>query len=377
MAGIYIHIPFCKQKCHYCNFYSSVSHKYHNEFIVALIKELNSRTSYLKNNIVDTIYFGGGTPSLLSIDELNQILATINNGFNVSPNAEITLEANPDDLSKEKLFDLYKYTQINRLSIGIQSFFNDDLHYLNRVHSGVQAQKSIENALKIGFNNITIDLIYGIPTLTDKKWKENLNKFFDFGIPHLSSYSLTIEPKTALNVLIKKNKLKNTDEIESIKHFEILLDKTKKNKFINYEISNFALDGYFSKHNSNYWLGKHYLGVGPSAHSYNGTSRQWNITNIKQYCKQNNTEEIIQETENLTQEQQYNEHVLTSLRTSWGCNTEKIKNEFGTKYSSYFITNIKAAIVEKKVVCHNNTYTLTDKGKLFADGIASTLFYGL
>ena len=377
MAGIYIHIPFCKQKCHYCNFYSTISHKYHNEFIAALLLEINSRKNYLNNKIVDTIYFGGGTPSLLSVDEINLIITAINNSYNVTLDAEITLEANPDDLSKDKLNKIKKYTKINRLSIGIQSFFDDDLNYLNRVHNGKQAQNSIENALKQGFKNITIDLIYGIPTLNDKKWRENLNIFFNYGIQHLSSYSLTVEPKTALDVLIKKRKLENINEIESIKHFEILLNETKKHNLINYEISNFALEGYFSKHNSNYWLGKHYLGLGPSAHSYNGKSRQWNITNIKKYCTESNLDKITEEIEMLTTEQLYNEYVLTSVRTSWGCDIEQIKNRFGNKYSDYFTKYIKSAINENKVICENNIYTLTDKGKLFADGIASTLFYGL
>jgi len=377
VAGIYIHIPFCKQKCHYCNFYSTISHKYHNEFIAALLLEINSRKNYLNNKIVDTIYFGGGTPSLLSVDEINLIITAINNSYNVTLDAEITLEANPDDLSKDKLNKIKKYTKINRLSIGIQSFFDDDLNYLNRVHNGKQAQNSIENALKQGFKNITIDLIYGIPTLNDKKWRENLNIFFNYGIQHLSSYSLTVEPKTALDVLIKKRKLENINEIESIKHFEILLNETKKHNLINYEISNFALEGYFSKHNSNYWLGKHYLGLGPSAHSYNGKSRQWNITNIKKYCTESNLDKITEEIEMLTTEQLYNEYVLTSVRTSWGCDIEQIKNRFGNKYSDYFTKYIKSAINENKVICENNIYTLTDKGKLFADGIASTLFYGL
>jgi len=377
VAGIYIHIPFCKQKCHYCNFYSTVSHKYHKEFIAAILLEINFRKSYLQNKIVDTIYFGGGTPSLLSVDEINLIISAITNTYNVTSNAEITLEANPDDLSKEKLYEIKQFTKINRLSIGIQSFYDDDLKYLNRVHNGNQAQNSIKNALKLGFKNITIDLIYGIPTLNDKKWKENLNIFFDYDIPHLSSYSLTVEPKTALDVLIKKRKVENTNEIESIKHFEILLNETAKHGLINYEISNFALEGFFSKHNSNYWLGKYYLGLGPSAHSYNGKSRQWNITNIKQYCEEINLENVVEETELLTIEQLYNEYVLTSIRTSWGCDIEKIKNKFGNKYSNYFTANINNAINENKVICENNIYTLTDKGKLFADGIASSLFYDL
>ncbi|MFK5854615.1 MAG: radical SAM family heme chaperone HemW [Bacteroidota bacterium] len=374
MAGIYIHIPFCKQKCHYCNFYTTVSHSYHHEFISSLISEIARRKQYLENKIVDTIYFGGGTPSILSIDEINLIINTIYQEYNVSINAEITLEANPDDLCKEKLFDIKSYTKINRLSIGIQSFFDDDLHYLNRVHSGNQAHTSIENALLAGFENITIDLIYGIPTLTNKKWKENLNRFFDYGVPHLSSYSLTIEPKTALDVLIRKNKIENIVEKESIEHFEILLNETQKYGLLNYEISNFAKDGYFSKHNSNYWLGKHYLGVGPSAHSYNGKSRQWNIRHIKRYCE-GKPEDLMDDKELLTQSQQYNEYVLTSIRTSWGCDVEHIKKVFGAKYGHHFIKKIYDALMDKKVIKTANIYTLTNKGKLFADGIASDLFY--
>jgi len=375
VAGIYIHIPFCKQKCHYCNFYSSVSISYQADFVAALISEIKFRKLYLKNSIVDTIYFGGGTPSLLSINEITTIINTITSVYNVSANAEITLEANPDDLSKGKIFELKKNTQINRLSIGIQSFFDDDLLYLNRVHSGKQASAAIENSLKAGFNNITIDLIYGIPTLTDKKWKDNLNRFFSYNLPHLSSYSLTVEPRTALDVLIKKNKVKDIKETESISHFEILLNETEKYNLINYEISNFAVEGYFSKHNSNYWLGKHYLGLGPSAHSYNGKSRQWNISNTKKYCEFDNLKNIVEETELLSKEQKYNEYVLTSLRTSWGCNIEQIKDKFGAKYSTYFKANINKAINNNNVIYKNNIYTLTNKGKLFADGIASSLFY--
>ncbi len=377
MAGIYIHIPFCKQKCHYCNFYSTVSFKYQTDFIEALINEIKSRRKYLDNEKVNTIYFGGGTPSMLSVKEISTIINPINDFFDVADDVEITLEANPDDLSNEKISDIKNYTQVNRLSIGIQSFFDDDLHYLNRVHSSEQAQKSIENSIKAGFNNITIDLIYGIPTLSDNNWKENLRRFFDYKIPHLSSYSLTVEPKTALDVLIKKKKLKNIVETESIKHFEILLEETNKHNFINYEISNFALAGHYSRHNSIYWLGGHYLGLGPSAHSYNGKSRQWNVMSIKQYCEEKNPENIIDEKEELSRDQMYNEYILTSLRTSWGCDIEHIKNVFGEKYSQHFITTIAIAVKENKVIFKGNNYILTNKGKLFADGIASSLFYGL
>ncbi len=377
MAGIYIHIPFCKQKCHYCNFYSSVSLNYKADFIKALVREINSRKNYLENKLVDTIYFGGGTPSMLSVDEMLLLISSLKHSYNIANDVEITLEANPDDLNKDNIFDIKKYTPINRLSIGIQSFFNDDLQYLNRVHSGNQAHNSIENIINAGFKNITIDLIYGIPTLTDNKWKENLSHFFNYQIPHLSSYSLTVEPKTALDVLIRKKKIKNINEEESIKHFEMLLQETENRKFINYEISNFAIDGYFSKHNSNYWRGKHYLGLGPSAHSYNGKSRQWNIASIKNYCTNPKSNDLIKEIEFLTRNQRYNEYVLTSLRTSWGCDVEYIKNVFGIIYSNYFIANIEEALIQNNVIRKSNVFTLTNKGKLFADGIASSLFYDL
>ena len=377
MAGIYIHIPFCKQKCHYCNFYSTVSHKYQKDFVGSLTREIASRKEYLGQEKIHTIYFGGGTPSMLSMDEISYIINLIDYRFDVASNAEITLEANPDDLDKDKIKDIKNYTPVNRLSIGIQSFFDDDLHYLNRVHSSKQAQNAIENVIKAGFNNLTIDLIYGIPTLSNSKWKENLKRFFDYKIPHLSSYSLTVESKTALDVLIKKKKIENIVEAESIEHFKILVEQTNKNSFINYEISNFALEGHYSKHNSIYWLGGHYLGLGPSAHSYNGKSRQWNVMSIKRYCEEKLIENIVDEKENLNKDQMYNEYVLTSLRTSWGCDTEHIKNVFGDLYSRHFATNITNALKENKVICKGNIYTLTNEGKLFADGIASSLFYGL
>ena len=377
MAGIYIHIPFCKQKCHYCNFYSVVSLKYRNVFYDSLIREIVSRSNYLGSEEVNTIYFGGGTPSMLSTQELSDIITALYKYFDISNNVEITLEANPDDLSKDQVNKIKDYTPINRLSIGIQSFFDDDLNYLNRVHDSASAQKSIETALKAGFNNITIDLIYGIPTLTNDKWKANLKLFFDYDIPHLSSYSLTVENKTALDVLIKKRKLENINEDQSIGHFKILLEETKKNNFKHYEISNFALEGHYSKHNSIYWLGGHYLGLGPSAHSYNGTTRQWNVMSISKYCEEENSENIIDEKEVLTIDQMYNEYILTSLRTSWGCDIEHITNVFGKSYKSHFLKNIDEAIINKHVQPEGNVYTLTNKGKLFADGIASSLFYDL
>jgi oxygen-independent coproporphyrinogen-3 oxidase len=313
---------------------------------------------------------------MLHIDEISEIINLIKRKYNVAENPEITLESNPDNIKIEYLKDLKNHTAVNRLSIGIQSFYDDDLKYLYRVHDSNGAKKSIEDAIKSGFTNLTIDLIYGIPTLTEEKWLNNLDTFFKYDIPHLSSYSLTVEQKTALDVLIKKRKLENINEENSIRHFEILLEETQKHGFINYEISNFARTGSYSKHNSIYWLGDHYLGLGPSAHSYNGKSRQWNVMSVKKYCE-NEPSRIFEETEYLTKDQIFNEYVLTSIRTSWGCDIEHIYNVFGELYSNHFIDNIQKYIQQEKVLTTGNIYTLTNKGKLFADAIASDLFFNV
>ena len=374
MPGIYLHIPFCKQKCHYCNFYSLASLKYRDVFVDALLKEMHLRRDYLHDKQISTVYFGGGTPSLLHPGEINRIIRQIEELFDLDSHAEITLEANPDDLSTEYLKALKTDTAVNRLSMGVQSFFDNDLRYLHRVHDGNLARKAIEMAKQIGFENMTIDLIYGIPTLTDAKWEKNLEIFFDYNIPHLSSYALTVEPKTALWVLIERQKLKNTDEDQSVRHFEILLEQTRQHGFEQYEISNFALPGFYAKHNSTYWLGGHYLGLGPSAHSFNGLSRQWNVKNMKQYIELNSIENIVLEKEVLTEGQRYNEYVMTSLRTSWGCDTEHILNGFDKKYVAYFQRKIQKYLKENKVIQKGSIYILTDTGKLFADGIAGDLF---
>ena len=373
MAGIYIHIPYCKQKCHYCNFYSFASKQYRNEFVDALLREIVLRKEYPGKQEIGTIYFGGGTPSMLSAEEVNQIIRTITNNFIVSPNVEITLEANPDDMNKETLSAL-RDTPVNRLSMGIQSFFDDDLVYLNRVHNGKHAIRSIELALKYGFTNLTIDLIYGIPTLTEKKWLSNLERFFSFNLPHLSSYSLTVEPGTALNKLIRKGKMQNVNEQQSISHFRTLIEKTREKGFIHYEISNFAKEGFYSKHNSIYWVGGRYLGLGPSAHSFNGHSRQWNVSNMKRYIESDTIEKIVEEKENLSEDQQFNEYIMTSLRTSWGCDLVHIKNVFGKTKKLYFERSIQPFIEAGKVRNEGSVYILTDHGKLFVDGIAADLF---
>ena len=339
----------------------------------ALLREVDLRKNYLENETINTIYFGGGTPSMLNADEINRIIIHLKNNFLVNENVEITLEANPDDLNLNKLKQL-RNTEINRLSIGVQSFFDDDLEYLNRVHNSKNAIEAIENSIKTGFDNLTADLIYGIPGLTEKKWRENLRIFFDFDIKHLSSYSLTVEPKTALNTLINKKKLAPVNEEESIAHFKILLEEAEKNKFNHYEISNFAQEGFYSKHNSIYWLGGNYAGFGPSAHSFNGTSRQWNIVNMNQYVESNTIENIILEKEQLTVNEQFNEYVMTSLRTIWGCDTAHIENTLGTTFVNSFKQTAKKFILENKINKSGSIYTLTDEGKLFADGIASEFF---
>ena len=268
MAGIYIHIPYCRQKCHYCNFFSVAGMPHKDEFLRSLLDEISLQKDYLEGERIETIYLGGGTPSLLTALELNSIFDHLYKFHDISPNAEITLEANPDDLDKEKLAELRK-TPVNRLSIGIQSFFDDDLQYLNRVHNAEQARKAIDMTREAGYENLTIDLIYGIPTLDDKKWFRNLDEFFSLKIPHLSAYALTVEEKTALFHLIQKKKAAPVDEKQSAEQFRILMEKTREHGYIHYEISNFALEGYYSRHNSMYWLGGHYLGLGPSAHSFN------------------------------------------------------------------------------------------------------------
>ncbi len=375
MPGIYLHIPFCKQKCHYCNFYSLASLKYRDVFVNALLKEMHLRKEYLHDKHINTVYFGGGTPSLLNVEEINRIIRQIEELFDLDSLAEITLEANPDDLSTEYLKALKNDTAINRLSMGVQSFFDDDLHYLYRVHDGNHARKAIEMAKQAGFENMTIDLIYGIPTLTEEKWRKNLALFFSYNIPHLSSYALTVEHRTALQVLIERQKLKNTDESQSIRHFEILLEQTQQHGFEQYEISNFALPGFYSKHNSTYWLGGHYLGLGPSAHSFNGYSRQWNVKNMKQYIESETIDHIVLEKEILTKNQQYNEYVMTSLRTSRGCNTDHVLNVYGKNHAAFFQQKIQKYLTNQKVILKGNIYKLTDTGKLFADGIAGDLFF--
>jgi oxygen-independent coproporphyrinogen III oxidase len=373
MAGIYIHIPFCRQKCHYCNFFSVATTRGREEFLEALLKEISVRKDYIVEEEVGTVYFGGGTPSLLTSEDLKRIFGALQSNYRISDDVEITLEANPDDISPEWVRNL-KDTPVNRLSIGVQSFYDEDLHYLNRVHTAGQAASAIELARGAGYENLTIDLIYGIPGLSREKWRKNLETFFSLSIPHLSAYALTVETKTALHHLIEKKKMPGPDEMESVEHFRLLQKMTREHGFVHYEISNFSLPGRYSRHNSIYWLGGNYLGLGPSAHSFNGRSRQWNVSGLNEYIRQAGFPEKISEVEYLSPDQRYNEYVMTSLRTMWGCDPDHILNIFGKERRDYFLKEAGQFVARNWLVFDNNAFYLTDEGKLFADGIASSFF---
>ena len=372
MSGIYIHIPFCKQACYYCNFHFSTSIKKKDEVITAITKEIEFRKSELENTIIETIYFGGGTPSLLSINEINYIINTVYNNHSVTENPEITLEANPDDLSNEKIIALSK-SPINRLSIGIQSFFEYDLKLMNRAHNAEEAKQCLEIAINY-FNNISIDLIYGIPDCSNEQWIENINTALFFGIPHISSYALTVEPKTALESFIKKGIIKNVDDEKAQEQFYILKEILEKNQFIHYETSNFGKEGLFSKNNTAYWLGKPYLGIGPSAHSFFGNQRSWNVKNNAKYIKAIQQSTLPFESETLTKTDQYNEIIMTGLRTIWGVSIEKIRNNFCEKYVEYLAQQSKKYTDDGLLIFENGILKTTKKGLFLSDGIASDLF---
>ncbi|WP_196890987.1 radical SAM family heme chaperone HemW [Aureivirga marina] len=374
MVGIYIHIPFCKQACYYCDFHFSTSLKHKERMVNAICQEIILRKEMIGDETIETIYFGGGTPSLLSIEEIQQILNTIYSNFSVVKNPEITLEANPDDLSFEKLDDLSK-TPINRLSIGIQSFFEEDLQFMNRAHSALEARKCIEEAQKVGFENITIDLIYGVPNMEEAKWRKNLEIAFELNIPHISSYALTVEEKTALDSFIKKGRVKPLDENLAFKHFQILVEETKKKGFVHYEISNFGKPDFFSKHNTSYWQGKKYLGIGPSAHSFDGKNRAWNVANNMLYMKGIEEKQLPLEIEELSKIDCYNEYVMTGLRTIFGVSLEKIEKDFGLGMRKFLEKEIKPFLKQGTLELKENFVFITEKGKFLADGIASDLFY--
>lgn len=372
MSGIYIHIPFCKQACHYCDFHFSTSLKKKDELINALIKELQLRKDELKNQKVETIYFGGGTPSLLTNTELQLIIDEVYNSYEVSKNPEITLEANPDDLSNKRINQLAN-TPINRLSIGIQSFFEHDLKLMNRAHNANEAKACLEQATQY-FSNISIDLIYGIPGSTNERWIENIDTALEFNIPHISSYALTVEPKTALEHFIKKGIIANVDDDLANEQFHILIEKLNQNGFVHYELSNFGKEGFFSRNNSAYWQGKPYLGIGPSAHSFDGTTRGWNINNNSKYIKSILNHELPIEIETLTVTDAYNEYVMTGLRTIWGVSLDKVERDFGKDYKSYLLSQADNHLKNELLYIEENKLLVTKKGKFLSDGIASDLF---
>ena len=425
MAGIYIHIPFCMSKCGYCGFYSLPSLKLKERFLEALKAEIVGRRDYLKqrshcghdpqspslmeshyNPPIQTLYFGGGTPSLLSIDEIGDILHFIKDTYAVAENTEITLEANPDTLSLEYLEGL-RQLGVNRLSIGIQSFFDNDLKYLGRRHDAHHAQQCLDWAHLAGFSNISIDLIYGLPTSNAEQWNKNLDIFFAYGLPHLSAYALTLEPNAILTKQIELGKVLPINEEDTLRDYEILCKRAAENDYLHYEISNFCKSGMHSKHNASYWFGTPYIGFGPSAHSYEGISRQWNVSSIEQYCKafsatsrhceersnpdtevlcldcfvvppRNDAKRVqkpVSEIERLTLEQQYDEYVMLRLRTHWGIDLKWLKREMGERFSTYCERHAQPLITQGRLSQAREFLYLTDEQMLFADGVAEELFW--
>lgn len=372
MSAIYIHIPFCKQACYYCDFHFSTNLKKKDELINALVKELQLRKNEFAEQKVKTIYFGGGTPSLLSTKEIDRLVETVFQNYTVDNIPEITLEANPDDLTEERIVQLSK-SPINRLSIGVQSFFNHDLKMMNRAHDASEAEKSIALATTY-FDNISIDLIYGIPGATDEQWVLNIEKALRFNIPHISSYALTIEPKTALASFIEKGIIADVDDEQAERQFQILVSKLDAAGFVNYETSNFGKLGYFSINNTAYWQGKTYMGIGPSAHSFDGKRRGWNIRNNSKYIQKIVQSELPITYEVLSNIDRYNEYVMTGLRTIWGVSFNRIKKEFGAQYLAYITEHSKRFINEGLLELTDNKLLTTSKGKFLADGIAAELF---
>jgi len=372
MSGIYIHIPFCKQACHYCDFHFSTAMGKKEAMVSALQKELLLRKDEFNDEVVETIYFGGGTPSVLTMDELQSIIDTVQSNYEVTDTSEITLEANPDDLSLVKIKALAE-SPVNRLSIGIQSFFEEDLKLMNRAHNAFEAEDCILHAKKY-FDNISIDLIYGIPDMSNSRWKQNIEKALSFDIPHISSYALTVEPNTALANFIKKGIVKNVEDEIAQAHFHILSETLEAAGFESYEISNFGKPGYFSRNNTAYWQQKKYLGIGPSAHSFDGVRRGWNINNNPKYLKAIENGELPMETEILSTTDKYNEYVMMGLRTIWGVSLDRIAFEYGKKYREYLLKQAEKYMEEHLLYLDGDILLTTKKGRFLVDGIASDLF---
>lgn len=372
MSGIYIHIPFCKQACHYCDFHFSTSLKKRDEMVEALAKEIELRKDEFKNIIVETIYFGGGTPSVLNNKELEFLIDTVYKNYNVSNDPEITLEANPDDLSKDRIIELSK-SPINRLSIGVQSFFEDDLKLMNRAHNAQESKNCLAEAVKY-FNNISVDLIYGIQNSTNNRWLQNIETALSYNVPHISSYALTVESKTVLASFIEKGIMDDVDDELAHEQFHILKDKLEAEGFIHYELSNFAKEGFFSRNNSAYWQGKSYIGIGPSAHSFNGEERGCNVSNNSKYIKAIQQNKLPMEVETLTKTDQYNEYVMTGLRTIWGVSLVKVESDFGSLYKDYLLEQAEVFINQHLLYIEDMHIKVSKEGQFLSDGIASELF---
>ena len=371
---IYLHIPFCKQKCSYCNFHFSTSFSLKDEMLSAIKKEIQLRHNELENKTLKSLYFGGGTPSVLSVDEIKSLIDEIQKYFSFDNNIEITLESNPDDLNKNFLEELSQ-TEINRLSIGTQSFFDEDLKLMNRAHNASEAESSIKRAQDFGLVNISIDLIYGSPTSNFEIWKDNLSKTIELQVPHVSSYALTVEPKTALEKWIENGKIRSPEETEQNQEFYYMKDFLKDNGFDHYEISNFGKPGFHSKHNSAYWKSEPYLGIGPSAHSYNGSfERSWNIANNPIYIKNLNQNILPKEKEILTEKDRFNEMIMIGLRTIWGVDLNRINQNFSSEVIDYLNQEIKSKLESGILIIENNYLKIPEKHWFLADGIASDLF---
>lgn len=373
MAGLYVHIPFCKQKCHYCNFFSLATTRHRGELKEALLKELKLRKNFLNGESLTTVYFGGGTPSLYPPEVIEEIILEADRIFGLEKTAEITLEANPDDISGAWLHSLSN-TSVNRLSVGIQSFQQNDLEYLHRVHTAEDAIRSVKMAAEKGFDTLSLDLIFGMPTLENEKWIENLEMAAALPAGHISAYALTVEPGTALDLFIRKGKYQPVDELKTVEQFNLLMRVLPEKGFEQYEISNFAKNNSYARHNTSYWLGEKYLGIGPSAHSYDQVSRFWNVASIGKYLSGIRAGDGFEASETLTAGQQFNEYVMTSLRTRWGMDWETVMRKFGDDYLIHLRENSAHWIESGHLWSDHKKIKLTDKGKLFADGIASGLF---
>jgi len=370
MAGIYLHLPFCRKLCFYCDFYHVISAGDNSRFIEALLKEASLRQGYLSGESISTIYIGGGTPSLFSPSDLSDVLSKLGELFKIESSCEITVELNPDDVDEDYAKAL-KNTAVNRVSLGVQSWKDTDLKALNRRHDSAQAVIALEALLKAGFDNVTIDLIYGLPGMTLGEWGSNITFSLSFGIKHLSAYHLTFEPGTVFGKMLGKGLISEIDEEESASQFNLLLEKTESAGFIQYEISNFGLPGYFSIHNSNYWKQVQYLGLGPSAHSYNGYSRQWNTRDVKKYIQSVNAGSPLFESEELNVRKRFNEYIMTSLRTMWGIDLDYVEYKFEKEGYDY-IVNMSGKFKEYGLMRQDKkNLVLTNQGKLISDNIIS------